>query len=243
MTHINPDDLKRYRFFNAAFAGANPEEIARFVDLYVRSEKLVVLGIDAFMIDRHNPPAPRENFQAESLREKLEYLFSLKVLLSSFRSFWLWASGHPPLISDRGFLDDLEFDRAEAQVAGHDLPRAVYEIERVLQRYEPSSDRLNELKRVKALLEARRIPYLTIFVPFAIPMNDYVGSHAAAARVGEASKALMQLFPDAVVLTNGRYSAIENFFKLDLHHFRPEVGAAFVNEALERRGLITERGG
>src|SRR5579862_1091775 len=61
MGYVDPAQLHYYHFFDAGVGQASVEAIRDFLDVSTRSKgriKLVVLGIDFFMLNAHWPPAP-----------------------------------------------------------------------------------------------------------------------------------------------------------------------------------------
>jgi hypothetical protein len=92
MAYVDPDQFSAngYVFFNAAVSGGMPEEMLNFVEHYVRSEKLVVLEVDLFMMNEGVNAFPRraETFRRGTLREELarllDYLLGWRVGLKSY---------------------------------------------------------------------------------------------------------------------------------------------------------------
>ena len=109
VTYINPDDINKYKFFNASFSNALPEEILHFLKhRYHNDLKLVVIGVDIFTLNNEQFKIRREQlYPVESetdlyLKNCLDYTLSWKMILESITTIQNNLQGKPPIIFHNG---------------------------------------------------------------------------------------------------------------------------------------------
>ena len=81
---IDPRSLSRPVLFNAAFDGGTPDEFAAYIRDYSQDERLIVLGLDFFMMKEDSGHAPAADwrsfkeppFYGHSVKEWISYLCS-----------------------------------------------------------------------------------------------------------------------------------------------------------------------
>ena len=226
---INAGRLNGPRFFNAAFAGAEPEEIHDFIDHYVRRQKLVVLGLDLFSFKPAALPVA-DPFLPLSAHRALEYTLSLKNAEYSVRTVANSLAGKPRDYSPDGTFREANWaakaDAADNATAARKERELVDQL--LTYRFDPS--RVAPLREIRDVLQQRGIP-LIVYLP---PMNANVWAKVQGTSGYEqmllTRDAIKQIFPQAVDLTESDYSAPEGFFRGDPLHFRSAVGERFLNE-------------
>jgi hypothetical protein len=245
MGYIDPVDIDNpeYTFFNAAFAGALPEEIAGFIDLYVHNARLVVVGFDFYMMNENSSAFPRrsDTFAPKSLRQafqyNVEYLLSWRILRSSYdrwrlrhqlaEAAWLLPSGgrHLPQELERSrAMKGFEFDR----------PLQTWETN-AFGNFHYSEQRLDDIRRIKRTLADRGIQLVAIIPPESRSVLDLIDRMPARAAFSRFRRDLADIFPDLLDYSDSSFSNNENFLRYDPIHFLPEVGAALMQDVLKKR--------
>lgn len=245
-TYIDPTALDRGGFFNAAFALAMPEELLAFAQTFVEPGQAVLLGLDLYMFNENAFPLQQPVFRAQpSLGDLAGYLFSGQVLIYSVRDYMAHLRGRPPRLEPAGNLAAVQrLARHEAMDGRIDAPvlgmlRSVH-----YRDFRYAEARLESLRRLKALFQARGNPFVVFINPLSRTVLDHLATLPAAPMLDRLRQDLREIFPDLVDLSDSRWSDPDNFLRFDALHYLPEVGAAFVNQELLPRlpGPASESG-
>jgi len=231
-TYIDPLALDRPGFFNAAFALAMPEELLAFAETFVQPGQAVVLGLDLYMFNENAFPLQEAAFEAEpSTFELVKYLMSGSVLIYSIRDYLQHLKGVPPRLAPLGNLTAVRrLERHHAMTERVDGPVLGMLSTVHYRNFRYSTARLDTLRELETLLEERGVPLLVFINPLSRTVLDHLAGLPAAPMLDRLRHDLRLIFPDLADLSEGRWSAPENFLRFDPLHYLPEVGAAFLNE-------------
>lgn len=229
MAMIPAAELKGFRFFNGAFAGATAEEMWWFVRHFAHKQELVVLGIDLGMKD----PAPLKGdiFQQRGWDSTVKNLVSLQTLEYSFRTiFSHWAGQPSNLRPDGTFEIQAWVKRADRE----DTPFVRAQLEGMKRQWggfvPPRPEEMTFFRKISETLRERGIPCVVV-VP---PMHEEVIRHIEAMHLQDAYRSWLDdvraLFPIVVDVSAGSYASSANFYKADPMHFKPQAGVRFMNE-------------
>jgi hypothetical protein len=248
MAMIPADRLESFHFFNAAFGGGTAEEEFHFLEHYATKEELVVLGID---LGQCNPPASHGDiFASPGLNAVLDNLLSLQTFEYSVRTISDHRAGKPASLRQDGSFNargwfDL-YDRENPAYVQWQLDG----LKRGVDNYTaPPMERMTFYRKIAALLRERKIVCVVVVPPFHEALARYIQSSAALPAYQEWRRELGTIFPIVVDLSFGPDCAAENFFKSDVVHFKPEVGARLFNakvipvalEAVRTKSGVAER--
>ena len=232
---INADGLKGHRFFNAAFGSAVLEEMCFFVDHYVKTQKLVVLSLDAFAF-ASSSNVVKDPFTPLTLRRSLDYIFNLQNVEYSVRTIRDHLKGkHPSLAANGSFWEPnwaAEADQADPETAN----RRVQALVETLAPYRFDPARLDQVREMRDLLERRNIRLLVYLTPINRRVWLELEGTPAQAEMNRTREALKALFPGLVDLTESEFSDPEYFFRGDPMHFRSAVGQQLLNERVLETG-------
>lgn len=231
MAMITPAELKGFRFFNGAFAGATADEVFWFIHHYARKQELVVLGVDLGMKD---PPTTKGDiFQAPTWEATVENLFSLQTLEYSFKTIFSHWAGKPSHCGpDGAFENEGWIKRANRD----DSALVQTQLEEMKRGYgsfvTPTPAQLSFYRRISEALRERGITCVVVVVP----LHQAITRHIETGQLRDAYRAwldeLRSMFPHVVDLSASAYGSAENFYKADAGHFKPETGVRFINEAV-----------
>lgn len=229
---INPDDLPMFKFFNASFSSAAPEDILLFLKQNLTQEKFVLIGLDLFTFNEKAYPYNDSN---ELYRDDLlENLFSLNASKESLRTLGLHFLGRPPLIQENGQRHPSP-DNDEDSKGGEVFDARV---DRIAHKYYSSftfsEKRIVALQDIRDLLEKRGVGHKV----FLNPINEkeyeallsYPQAHTSLLTL---KKELSRIFPGYVDLTLSRYSKLSYYYKDDPVHYKPHVGKWIVDEVMK----------
>lgn len=251
---IDPSTLHCYKFYNASFDGAMPEEIYLYLKRYLTNEKIVVIGLDFEMFNERQWAVQDIEDWPEHFFGPLEYLTSFRVtrhsLLGLHKKYVL---EKPAIIAESGVRKEESVAMAGAASASlPDLPPGVYDYaeglkilrEHHFRRFLFSKQRMEYLDKIKNLLESREVNYAV----FINPMNEEVqkllletGNHELFMRWREEIK---MMFPQSGDFSTGRYEA-KQYYKhaRDPYHYKPGVGTEIINSLTnceQRQTLLTK---
>ena len=237
---IDPETISGPRFFNAGFGLASPEEMLEYLDRYVQSERLLVIGFDFWMMnepktlggsmftDLNTPP-----LYGHSPREWFTYLTSLESTAQSLEGVIKSAIGAPGFYSPAGNI----IVTAASLAAPSDKLRYERNIKRALdirfRDFHYSVRRIGVIKAIKDWAEMRHARLLV----FLSPLN---GDEAAVLRTLPAwsyydrfRSEMREVFPDLTDFTDD-YPGASNYMPDDAFHYRSQVGARMIETVLNR---------
>lgn len=225
---IPPRALEGFRFFNAAFGGGTAEEIYYFIEHFVKTEKLVLLGIDYGQGDPSHPQG--DLYAPKPLSYYASDLLSLKTTEDSFKTITHRLAGKKPSLERDGTFNadgwfqkyDVEIpNRAALQIEGMKRACDAYE------RAEPTS--LHYYKKIAQLLRERNIPCVVYIPPLPAPVASYLVDNPMPAFVNW-GRELGRIFPTIVNLALTPHGQIDNFFRSDLEHLKPDASAQIIKQ-------------
>ena len=226
---IPASELNGFRFFNAAFAAATPEEIYWFLLHHADKQQLVVLGID---LGTKDPPVLQGDIfrrddwalAAENLVNLQTVEYSIKTLLSH------WAGKPSHYLPDGSVPSDAAWvnpSKHEDSLAGKVFMESAKGaiVARVLK--PPGS--LSFYRKIADLLRERKIPCVVVMPP----MHEKIVRHIESQNLQGECKAwedeVRAIFPNIVNLTSSPYAAASGFYVRDPVHYNPGVGVQFMN--------------
>jgi len=225
---IPPRALDGFRFFNAAFGGGTAEEIYYFIEHFVKNEKLVLLGID---YGQGDPPNPQGDLYApKPLSCYASDLLSLKTTEDSFKTITHKLAGKKPSLERDGtFNAEGWFKKYDVEIPN----RAALQIEAL----KPASDtywqdepvNLIFYKKIATLLQERNIPCVVYIPPLPAPVAAYHLARNASPNFKIWEREISSIFPNIVDLSLTPHGQLENFFRSDLEHIKPDASAKIIN--------------
>ena len=226
---IPPARLAGFRFFNAAFSGATPEEIYYFLQHYAWHERLVILSVD---IGAHDPAELRGDiFAPKGLVSALDNLLNLQTTEYSIHTISESLSKHPQPIGPDGEVPVADW----MQTAEHADPKKEAYMIKVLQNmwdgYRcPPREQMSFFVKISECLRQRAIPCVVVIPPTHEAVARTAQSEATAAEVAAWKRQLGGIFAHVIDLSFSSYSTATNFYRSDPVHFKPDVGVRFMNE-------------
>jgi hypothetical protein len=229
---MDPDKIvSSYRFYNAYLAGARSEELRTFIERYVHNQRLVLVALDFGAVIDHNTPYI-ENPIPDSFYDRfISRIFNLRTVEYSIRTLRLHAKGKTPTYKENGAgWGSLEDSYAEESRAKDYEYKSVLELaKRNYNRAQVDPKRMNEIRRIKQILEERKIPYIIFSNPIQEKLwEEFIKSNSYPQYL-QWGREIREIFPDFIDFTsNGSFSATTNFWKLNAGHYRPEIGYAML---------------
>jgi hypothetical protein len=226
---IPASEVKGFRFFNGAFAGATAEEAWWFIHHFAQKQDLVVLGIDLGMMDP--VPVKGDIFRQNDWASAIENLVNLETVQYSFRTMGSHWAGIPSHLRADGTFE-IQGWMEKADIENPALLQAQIEL---LKRHfgsfvPPTPAQMSFYRKISETLRERGIACVVVMPP----MHEAVTRHIEAMHLQDAYREWLRgvkaLFPNVVDLTSGPYSSAASFYKSDAGHFKPEVGVRFMNE-------------
>jgi hypothetical protein len=229
---IPSSPLKGFRFFNASFAAANPEEIYWFLHHHAHGQEVVVIGADVGTVD---PTVLNGDiFRRDDWAAAADNLLNLQTLEYSFKTMFAHWAGKPGRYLPDGSKSDWDappnanrYDAALRMAVLRFMekdvtvlrPRAVWS--------------LSYYRKIAEMLRARKIACVVVLPPFH---EEYCRLMDRIPGLREFQKAWMDelrtIFPNIVDLTSSPYGVASNFDAADPIHYLPETGVRFMNEAV-----------
>ncbi len=161
---IDVSRLSGHRFFNAAFPGASIEELHSFIEHYVKDQKLVVLGLDAYQFGLAPQPIT-DPFKPLTFRRAMDYILSLRHVEYSVRTMAKHLAGEPSdFASDGSYAQakwEVRADRIDEELAR----RRMREYRDALAHYQLDPARLEVLRAIRDTLKQRGIPLRVCLAP------------------------------------------------------------------------------
>ena len=233
VAYIDPAPLPCHVFYNAAFASALPEEILNFLQEEQLEPKLILLGLDPYMMnERSYPLAARHYERLDDWTESAAYLFSLNVLKNAFMAVGAdyVRSG---LLEPRGNRNAAQLLKRNSEMATHNYENAIRAlIESDYRGFRYSDARLGVIKEIRDMALRRNIR-LKVFLN---PMNEdlhqslsRIGMEATIRRFREDMRAIL---PDLADFTDSSFARRDNYFRFDPYHYLPIAGDAMMRSLL-----------
>jgi hypothetical protein len=228
MAKIPVGQIPGMRFFNGAFPAASAEETYWFVLHNARRQDIVVLGID---MGTNDPPVLKGDiFRRDDWSAAVDHLVNLQTVEYSFKTLFSHWRGKPSqflpdgtmaaLASDPRAHEDVEIGKAHIESLKAATTDRVLTQKRSLTFY----------RKIADLLRERKIPCVVVLPP----LHEEVVRHIAEKKMRPECDSwladIRTIFPDIVDLTASKYGAAEGFYASDPVHYKPEVGARFMNE-------------
>ncbi|MGA2245379.1 MAG: hypothetical protein ABSH48_10295 [Verrucomicrobiota bacterium] len=223
-----PDQLKGFRFFNAAISGATSEEIYYFLQHFARHERLVVLPVD---LGEHDAAECHGDlFAPRGLTSAFDNLLNLETTGYSLRTITESFSKHPQRIGPDGTVPESNWVR----IANRDDPQAAAFAIQVLRGvwdgyHCPSLAQMSYYVKISEYLRERAIPCVVVIPPMHEAVAQSLQSSPAAAEVAAWERQLKTIFPHVIDLSFSSYGAATNFYRCDPLHFKTEVGVRLMN--------------
>ena len=226
---IPAQPLEGFRFFNAAFAAATPEEIYWFLLHHAKNQRVVVLGIDLGTQD----PAVLQGdiFRRGDWTLAAENLVNLQTVEYSFKTlFSHWAGKPSHYLPDGSVPDEVllkaagkKDDSLAGKVFMNSLKGAM--AERVMK--PPRS--LSFYRKIADMLRERKIPCVVVMPPIHEDVMRHIESQNLHGECQAWKDDVRAIFPNIVDLTTSPYNAAPGFYVRDPVHFKPDVGVKFMN--------------
>jgi hypothetical protein len=226
---IPPGPLAGFRFFNAAFSGATPEEVYYFLQHFAWRQRLVILTVDIGMCD----PMERQGdiFAPKGLTSALDNLLNLQTTGYSIRTLSESWSKHPDPIGPDGSAPEFDWIRNADQ---GDPKKAAYLIETLQNVWGvyhcPPMEQMSFYVKISECLRQRAIPCVVVIPPIHEAVAQAAQSGSAAKEVAAWKRQLRVIFPHVIDLSFSAYDSATNFYRSDPVHFKPDVGIRFMNQ-------------
>ncbi len=220
-----------FKFFNASFAAATPEEIYYFLEHYAHKEELVVIGID--MCARDPGVLKGDIFRPGDFASVSEHLVNLQTVEYSLKTVFSHWGGKPSRYLPDGSLAAPEWGNAgklDDPTAGKrylDDMKAHMVLNVV-----PAPRSLSFCRKIADTLRARNIPVVVVMPPIHEAVFRHVGEMNLQGRYEEWVAEVTSIFPNVVNLTGSPYGSASNFYLRDPLHYKPETGVQFMNEVV-----------
>lgn len=226
---IPPAQLAGFRFFNAAFSGATPEEIYYFLQRFAWRQRLVIFAVD---LGAHDPAERRGDiFAPKGLTSALDNLLNLQTTGYSIRTICEALSPHPEPIGPDGLMPAANWIRD----ADRDNPAkeafAIKSLQHAWVGYHcPPLAQMSFFVKISECLRQRGIPCVVVIPPTHEAVARVAQSESAAQEVAAWKRQLGVIFPHVIDLSFSSYNAATNFYRSDPVHFRAEVGVRLMNQ-------------
>lgn len=244
VAHIDPDMIDGYRFYNAAFSAAVPEEFLGFLQNNLRNEKLVIIGIDFFMMNEtSHPMVSATSFAAPKWRRVLDYSLSWRVFAESLTGISDVLDNQPVKIKMNGARNpDIKqtYSRAMDQAAIDEQHKIALSWARKLwfRNFVYCERRLNLLRDIANFLEQSGVRLLVFLAPEHREFID--GILAEELTRGEFERwrrDMKTIFPKVYDFSEA-FQDDRFFFNFDPSHYTPETGKILIDTILAGEGLI-----
>ncbi|OAN54992.1 hypothetical protein [Magnetospirillum moscoviense] len=221
-----------WRFLNASFASAVPEEIAEFLDGYVGQTRLVLIGLDFYMMNERGFPASRGAFAAREGQAVASYLLSGPAAVASLDTLWRAAvKGEPPGVAvpagNRVKAADAPGARIDDQATLAMLRARHYHDVRY------AEWRLAHLAETVQRLQARGVTVKVFINPLAPVILELLRSLPAWPDFLRFRADVARYFPGSKDLSWSDLSDRSGFYAADPFHYKPEIGRRLVAAILD----------
>ncbi len=223
--------LRGWHFFNGAFGGATLEETYYFLRHFATTQQLVLISADLGQYSQGQ--TARDPFAQHRWADDLDKVVNLKTLEYTIRTLSSHWRGEPAHMSaDGAFIARRWFELYDRPNPA-DLHYKMQNLKKGFESYaRPPGVGMEYYRKMATLLKQRGITCV-VFIP---PLHEEVARHIQAStnypKVVAWKKELADIFPYTFDFSMGLYSRAENFFRADPVHFKPEVGAAFINREI-----------
>ncbi len=236
--YVNPDDLTCYRFYNASIRGAVPEEMFFYLKKYLRHEKLVLIGFDFYMFNERELPLVRIKDWDDFRYSTAEYLVGGHTVSASYKTLKKWKKKDPVYgIGANGqfaFPGSTEVSSADPR----QCDKKYYDIIKGLARHHYahfsfSRRRMDYVREIKSLLEAKGIPYAVFINPLNQDVFSSLQQLEAYGLFLSWKQEMKTIFPNIYDYSSGRYSARQWYYREDPYHYTNDAGKSFLNEMIK----------
>jgi hypothetical protein len=220
-----------FKFFNASFAAATPEEIYYFLERYAHKQELVVIGID--MCARDPGVLKGDIFTPGDFASVSEHLVNLQTTEYALKTMFSHWGGKPSRYLPDGSLAAPEWGNAgklDDPTAGKrylDNMKA-----HTVQNVVPAPRSLSFYRKIADTLRARNIPVVVVMPPIHEAVFRHVGEMNLQGLYEAWVAEVTSIFPNVVNLTDSPYGSATNFYLRDPLHYKPETGVQFMNEVV-----------
>lgn len=228
---VPPDRIEGFTWINAAFGAASIEEIAGFIDAYIRHQSVCVIAIDLWDFRQGKVSNPGVPVAPPTPIRPAEYLLSHEWLRRGVLNLAHHLQKRPPLLERGGYVNAAAFqdrvDRLAANPLAQQAGKLLYEW--LADHFELDEERLALLAEIRQILDQRGVRTVVILHP----------QHPTLLRLKEADRlraaseafrtALEKVFPDFVDLTTAVTDPAD-FLENDLLHYTPEVAVRLLNK-------------
>ncbi len=223
--------LERFRFFNAAFSGAEPYEMQQFVEHFVDSEELVLLSIDLGQYDKTD--VREDRFAPWRLEDILDKTLNLRTFEYSVRTISSHVRHEETHVASDGSVNTGKwFEKMDRE----DPQRANWAINKFNEDFASYSRApefgMASFKRIAQTLRQRGIRCIVFIPPLHGEISGRLAASPGAARLQRWKNELATIFPEIIDLSHSKYSDPAGFFKSDPVHFKPQIGVEFVNREI-----------
>ena len=225
--HINPDHLCKYKFYNASFPSALPEEIYYYLERFTTHEKLVAIGLDFYMFNERSVPLLNINKWPDRYWPTHEYLLGWNVFIDSIKAVY-----------KRYYLHYEGLNNGYQSIADDEVPDMksyqwyLQNFVDTYKDYHLSEVRLQYMQKIRELLDARHIPYIIFINPMQEDHWKALHLSGSDGIFVEWIKRLHDIFPDLKYFSEGQYSQKELYKNDDPSHYLPVLGDMFMSELL-----------
>jgi hypothetical protein len=237
--YIDPTSLAGPRFFNAAFAGALPEEIYYYLRQSLDRQKLVVIGFDLEMFNEGiYPYRSEQEFTAQTELSSIDQLIGWPVLRLSIKSLYRFLSGTPSHTNPNGMANLREaFDRDRQMEAVRNDPRAikpqlVVAYNNLYRGFRFSKKRLRILQSIRMLLDEHNIKHVVLINPISHHVMGLIKAHNLGAALDRVRGELRRSFINMHDFSRVALDRPATFFSFDPVHYKPSLGKELLNRAL-----------
>ncbi len=220
-----------FKFFNASFAAATPEEIYYFLERYAHKQELVVIGID--MCARDPGVLKGDIFKPGDFASMSEHLVNLQTTEYALKTMFSHWGGKPSRYLPDGSLAAPDWGNAgklDDPTAGKrylDNMKA-----HTVQNVVPAPRSLSFYRKIADTLRARNIPVVVVMPPIHEAVFRHVGEMNLQGLYEAWVAEVTSIFPNVVNLTDSPYGSASNFYLRDPLHYKPETGVQFMNEVV-----------
>jgi hypothetical protein len=238
LAHVNPDDIDtpKFRFFNAAVFGGNPEEIYTFIEQFAQNDKLVIISYDLLVMNESVFPWQPNAWKDPVWFSEANYDYLTASNIFHLALEYLWRRPASTPINDNGSRDvthDLARSNAMPAVnfsgALDQIRNSGYNV------FVYSELRVRALEKTAALLRERGTPHIVLISPENRQILELVKASGKQWALDRFRADIKRIFPDAIDYSDSWVSEDRNFFKFDPMHYLPAVGAGMVRDALRAR--------
>ena len=232
IAQIPSASLPGWQFFNGGMEGASLEEVRLFLERNLRTNELVVLNLDHYILGFESDLEPAAAFVPLNVQLVGKYLLSLKSIEYSFRTLAKSLAKKPPVIAPDGTNESVDWIRERDLDDPAWFQREVATQSRHVREFEFKPKRLSELQAIKDLVQKRQGRLVVFFSPVHEDLLPFLESEPAATQWKNAVRAVQSMFPGTVDLTRSTYSSRSNFYRTDPVHFLPRAGTDLLNKAV-----------